>query len=68
MKGVRYTFPSGRVVEFTHTPNCTPQPAGAWVAAHKRVAKAATVEEFESDVAVNRYKDGGGPWKPVPIV
>ena len=59
MKGVRYSFPSGVVAEFTHTPECL-QPAGAWVEAHKKAAKVSRVEEFESDVPVNRTKHPNG--------
>ena len=59
MKGVRYMFPSGLVVEFTHTPDCI-QPAEAWVEGHKREARVSLVEAFESDVPVRRtvYPDG----------
>lgn len=59
MKGIRYRFPNGTVAEFTHTPQCI-QPVEAWIEAHKRAARTATVEVFESDVPVDRtrYWDG----------
>jgi len=59
MKGIRYRFPSGVVAEFTHTSECI-QPVEDWVEAHKRAAVKAQVEEFESNVPVDRttYPNG----------
>lgn len=59
MKGIRYSFPSGVVAEFTHTPACI-QPAEAWVEAHKNSAGTAKVEEFESDIPMDRTKYPNG--------
>ena len=59
MKGVRYAFPAGLIVEFTY-PEDSPMPPDEWVQAHKREGKRAIVSEFESPVPVHRtiYPDG----------
>ena len=56
MVGVRYIFPSGTIVEFTHHAGCI-QPPEAWVEAHRREAKTAKLETFESEKPVNRRYD-----------
>ena len=62
MKGVRYTFPSGVIAEFTHDQDCL-QPQEEWVKAHQRSAKKAVVEAFDSDHPVSRtFWPDQGAW------